>query len=68
MDEDLELLEQKLALLVARSDALCEANDTLRRELASAKERNRALAQRMQAASTRLDALIERMPETEGER
>lgn len=68
MDEDLELLEQKLALLIARSDALCEANDTLRRELASAKERNRALAQRMQAASTRLDTLIERLPETEGER
>lgn len=65
MEEELDLLEQKLALLVARSEALCDANATLRRELASAQERNRALAQRMQAASSRLDALLDRLPETE---
>ena len=65
MDDELDVLEQKLALLIARSDALCEANETLRRELASAKERNRAFAQRMQAASVRLDALLDRLPETE---
>lgn len=63
MEDEFDALEQKLLLLIARSNALCEANDMLRRELARAQERNQALTQRMQAASARLDGLLERLPE-----
>lgn len=64
MEDELDALEEKLALLIARSDALCDANDTLRRELDHLQERNRVLTERMRAASARLDGLLERLPET----
>jgi len=63
MDADLSLLEQKLALLIAHAAELHAANDALRRDLAIAQEQNRALSQRMQQATMRLDALLDRLPE-----
>ena len=63
MDADLDLLEQKLRLLIAQSRELRASNEALRRELAAAHERNRSLAQRMQQATMRLDALLERLPQ-----
>lgn len=63
MEADLAVLEHKLALLIARLDGLREANAALERDLAEAQSRNRDLAQRMQAASIRLDALLDRLPE-----
>ena len=65
MDADLAVLEHKLALLIARVDALREANATLERELGASRARNRELAQRIEAASIRLDALLERLPEAQ---
>jgi hypothetical protein len=65
MNDDLDSLEQKLATLIAHVDALRATNEVLRRDLAQANERNRALAQRMQAASARLDAVLERLPAAE---
>jgi chromosome segregation ATPase len=62
MDTDLAVLEQKLASLIAHARALRAANEALRRELGAAQEQNRVLAQRMQAATTRLDALLARLP------
>jgi len=62
MDSDLALLEQKLATLIAHTRALRAANESLRRDLAAAVERNREMNVKMQQASTRLDALIARMP------
>lgn len=64
MDEDLDMLEHRIALLIAHARDLRDANDALRRELGDAQEKHRALAQRMQQASTRLDALLDRLPET----
>lgn len=64
MDADLSLLEQKLALLISHALELRAANDALRRDLAIAQEQNRALSQRMQQASMRLDALLDRLPES----
>ena len=64
MDADLTLLEQKLAQLIAQLDALRDANASLATDLAHARARNRELAQRMQAASTRVDALLDRLPES----
>jgi cell division protein ZapB len=62
MDTDLTVLEQKLASLIAHARALRAANEALRRDLGTAQEQNRVLAQRMQAATTRLDALLARLP------
>ena len=62
MDTDLALLEQKLATLIAHTRALRAANESLRRELAAAVERNREMTIRVQQAGARLDALIARMP------
>ena len=63
MDADLDLLEQKIAALIAHARALRSANEALHRDLAVSQEQNRALARRMEQASTRLDALLERLPE-----
>ena len=64
MDADLVLLEQKLAALLAHTSELRSANAALNRQLATAQQRNRVLTQRMQQASARLDALLERLPVT----
>ena len=63
MDAELSSLERKVALLIAHTHALRAANETLRGELAMLQEQNRTLAHRVQLASTRLDALLERLPE-----
>ncbi len=62
MESDLARLEQKLATLIAHTRALRAANESLRRELAAAVERNREMTIKMQQAGARLDALIARMP------
>jgi chromosome segregation ATPase len=62
MEADLTQLEQKLATLIAHTRALRAANDALRRDLATATERNRDMTIKVQQAGARLDALIARMP------
>jgi cell division protein ZapB len=64
MDADLTVLEQKVALLIAHARELRAANEMLRRDLAIAQEENSALSHRMQQASIRLDALLDRLPES----
>jgi hypothetical protein len=64
LEHELSLLEGKLALLVAHAHELGAANEALRRDLATAQERNRALSERVAAAAQRLDALLARFPET----
>ena len=62
MDQDLAALEQKLSALIAHTHALRVANESLRRELAAAHERQRQMMLRMEQAGARVDALIARMP------
>ncbi|MCC7328276.1 MAG: hypothetical protein IT521_15885 [Burkholderiales bacterium] len=62
MEPDLSQLEQKLATLIAHTRALRAANESLRRDLAAATERNREMAIKTQQAGIRLDALIARIP------
>ena len=62
MDQDLAALEQKLSALLLHTRALRAANESLRRELAAAHERQRQMMLRMEQASARVDALIARMP------
>lgn len=61
---ELAALEQKLASLIAHTRALRAANESLRREIAAANERNRILVDRVAEARQRLDALLTRLPET----
>jgi uncharacterized protein (TIGR02449 family) len=65
MNDDILLLEQKLAALIAHTRALRAANESLRRDLAACQERNRQLVLRMEQASARVDALIARIPADE---
>jgi len=64
IDHDLSRLEGKLATLVAHARELGAANETLRRDLAAARDRNRVLSERVAAAAQRLDALLACLPET----
>jgi regulator of replication initiation timing len=63
LDRDLAALERRLATLVTHARALRAANETLRRDLAAAYEKNRALSERVAAATERVDALLARRPE-----
>ena len=63
MEADLSSLEHKIAMLIAHARELRVANEALRRDLVDVQEQNRALSQRIQQASTRLDALLHRLPE-----
>lgn len=63
MEADLDSLEHKIATLIAHARELRVANEALRRDLVDVQEQNRALSQRIQQASTRLDALLDRLPE-----
>jgi len=65
MEDELFALEQKLATLIAHVETLRRANAELERQLVHARTRNRDLAQRIEAASARLDGLLERLPEGE---
>jgi chromosome segregation ATPase len=64
MDAELAGLEQKLALLLADYHRARAENESLKREIARAHERYRALAARMSAATTRLDSLLQQLPES----
>jgi len=64
MDSELVTLEQKLATLLADYHRLRAENESLRRELGRAQEQQRALAARMAAAMSRLDALLQQLPES----
>ena len=63
MDAELAGLEQKLALLLADYHRARAENESLKRELARAQERYKVLAARMSAPTTRLDALLQQLPE-----
>jgi len=63
LERDLAALEDRLATLVAHTRALRAANETLRRDLAAAYERNRTLADKIASATERVDALLARLPE-----
>jgi len=60
---ELDALERRLASLIQHVRALRAANEALRRELATAQTRNRALADRVVEAKARIDALVAKLPE-----
>jgi cell division protein ZapB len=64
MDSELARLEQKLAVLLADYHRVRAENESVKRELARAQEQHRALAARMASATTRLDSLLQQLPES----
>jgi regulator of replication initiation timing len=60
---ELEGLERKLGSLISHVRALRAANEALRRDLATAQTRTRALAERVVEATARIDALLAKLPE-----
>lgn len=62
MDADLNALEEKVARLVALCQSLREENIQLRQDLVQAQDETRQLRENVARATTRLEALIERLP------
>jgi hypothetical protein len=63
MDAEIGQLEQKVATLIAHAREMGAANESLRRDLAAVRERNRDLLTRMHEAGARLDTLLARIPD-----
>jgi cell division protein ZapB len=63
MDTDLKALEDKLTQLIALCQMLRTENLELRQNLAQAQDDTKQLKDSMTQASTRLEALIEQLPQ-----
>jgi len=64
MDADLKALEEKIAQLVALCQSLRGENQDLRQEVAQIQDEARRLRDQMVQASVRLEAVIDKLPET----
>ena len=65
MDSELAALEERLAQLVQRLRGLREENRDLRQQLATRTDENARISEKLQAARTRIEALLKQIPETE---
>lgn len=63
MDADLKSLEEKLTQLIALCHSLRSENSALRQELAQTQSDSKKLRDNMALVSTRLEAVIDRLPE-----
>ena len=65
MDPELAALEEKLAQLVQRLKVLREENRELRQQLATRTDENSRLGEKLNAARSRIEALLKQIPEIE---
>jgi cell division protein ZapB len=65
MDAELSSLEERLAQLVQRLRALRDENRDLRQQLAAKTDESARVGEKLQAAKTRIEALLKQIPETE---
>lgn len=65
MEPELAALEERLAQVVQRLKVLREENRDLRQQLASRTDENSRLNEKLNAARTRIEALLKQIPETE---
>ena len=63
MENELSILEGKLAQLIQMSSKLRAENHQLRQELAHAMSSNRQYSDKIQVASARLEKLLKTLPE-----
>ncbi|HUQ10152.1 MAG TPA: cell division protein ZapB [Steroidobacteraceae bacterium] len=65
MDSELSALEERLEQVVQRLKALREENRDLRQQLAARTDENARLGEKLNAARSRIEALLKQIPETE---
>ena len=65
MDTELGQLEERLVQLVHRLKALRDENRELRQGLATKTDENARLNEKLNAAKSRIEALLKQIPETE---
>jgi cell division protein ZapB len=65
MDPDFDALEERLAQLVRRMEALRDENRELRQQLAQRTDENARIGEKLGAARSRIEALLKQIPETE---
>ena len=65
MESELAGLEERLAQLVQRLKALREENRDLRQQLAERTDESARLGEKLNAARSRIEALLKQIPETE---
>ena len=65
MDSEFDTLEERLAQLVRRLEALRDENRELRQQLASRIDESARIGEKLAAAKTRIEALLKQIPETE---
>ena len=65
MDSELAALEERLAQVLQRLKVLREENRDLRQQLAARTDENARLGEKLNAARSRIEALLKQIPETE---
>jgi cell division protein ZapB len=65
MEQEFSALEEKIAQLVQRLKVLREENRDLRQQLAARADENARNAEKLNAARSRIEALLKQIPETE---
>ena len=65
MDAELSHLAERLEQLVQRMKALRDENRELRQQLATRTDENARLNEKLNAAKSRIEALLKQIPETE---
>jgi cell division protein ZapB len=68
MEHDLQRFEDKLNHFVTLFQRLRAENNELRQAVAAKSDEAKRLAEKLDQAKTRIEALIVQLPETEGER
>lgn len=68
MEADLQRFEEKLNHFVTLFQRLRAENTELRQALASKVDESKRLAEKLDQAKTRIEILVQQMPETEEER
>jgi cell division protein ZapB len=68
MESDIERFEEKLSHFVTLFQRLRAENNELRQNVAAKSDEVKRLAEKLDQARTRIEALIAQMPETENER
>lgn len=64
MDAELEALDDKIGQLIQLCQRLQVQNSDLRQKLAAAQGENKRLQEKIDTATTRLEALLEKIPES----
>ena len=65
MDAELKVLEERIGQLIELTQRLRNDNRALRQQLAQAANDNKRLSEKVEAAKTRLQSLLQKLPEEE---